>query len=71
MKPSSCTSLVDATKLLEELFDESSRPTIRWLRSQQARRTIPFYRIGRLVRYDLDEVRDALRQHLRVGVAAT
>lgn len=38
--------LVDAKGLLTLLWDKSSRPSLRWLREQQARRTIPFIKIG-------------------------
>ena len=43
---------VDAEKLLEILFDESSRPSLRWIRDQQKARRLPFAKIGRLVFFD-------------------
>jgi hypothetical protein len=43
---------VDAPKLLEILFDEASRPSLRWVREQQRNRTLPFCQIGRLVFFD-------------------
>ena len=43
---------VDAPKLLEVLFDEQCRPSLRWLREQQAKRKIPSVKIGRLVFFD-------------------
>ena len=46
------TRYVDAPKLLEILFDESSRPSLRWLRDQQRNRTVPFCKIGRRVFFD-------------------
>ena len=52
--------LVDAKGLLETLFDESCRPSLRWLRTQQKRRAIPSCRIGRLVFFNPDDVRAAL-----------
>ena len=52
--------LRDAKGLLETLFDESCRPSLRWLRTQQKRRAIPSCRIGRLVFFDPDAVRAAL-----------
>jgi len=58
--------LVDAKGLLEQLFDARSRPSERWLRIQQKRRAIPFYRIGRLVRFDVEAVRAALNRRLCV-----
>ena len=42
--------LVDAQRLLEQLFpNPECRPSVRWLRTQVAERTVPFCRIGRLV----------------------
>jgi hypothetical protein len=46
------TRYVDAPKLLEILFDEASRPSLRWLRDQQRNRTVPFCKIGRRVFFD-------------------
>jgi hypothetical protein len=43
---------VDAPKLLEILFDEASRPSLRWIRDQQKARTLPFAKIGRRVFFD-------------------
>jgi hypothetical protein len=40
---------VDGPRLLEILWDTPSRPSLRWLRSQQKRRSIPFSRIGHRV----------------------
>lgn len=54
------TKLVDAKRLLELVWDEGCRPSLRWLRTQTYRRIIPSHRIGRLVFYDPDEVRQAL-----------
>lgn len=50
---------VDAPKLLEILFDEDCRPSLRWLREQQAARKIPFVKIGRLVFFDPAAVKAA------------
>ena len=52
--------LVDAKGLLNALFDESCRPSLRWIRDQQRRRAIPFVRIGRLVFFDVSQVRARL-----------
>ena len=52
--------LVDAKGLLENLFDESCRPSLRWLRTQQKRRAIPSVTIGRLVFFDTEATRAAL-----------
>jgi hypothetical protein len=57
---------VDATKLLEILFDEASRPSLRWLREQQKNRSIPFCRIGRRVFFDPQLV----KQHLDAKATA-
>jgi hypothetical protein len=46
------TRYVDARKLLEILFDEASRPSLRWIRDQQRNRTLPFCKIGRRVFFD-------------------
>ena len=51
--------LVDAKGLLEILFAENCRPSLRWLRTQQKRRAIPSCRIGRLVFFDPDACRAA------------
>lgn len=36
------SKLVDARGLLEALFDEASRPSLRWVRQMQAQRAIPY-----------------------------
>ena len=46
------TRYVDAEKLREILFDEASRPSLRWIRDQQKARRLPFAKIGRLVFFD-------------------
>ena len=46
------TRYVDANQLLEVLFDEGSRPSLRWVRDQQRNRTLPFCKIGRRVFFD-------------------
>jgi hypothetical protein len=43
---------VSAIKLLDLLFDEASRPSLRWVRDQQKTRTLPFCKIGRRVFFD-------------------
>jgi len=58
--------LLDGPKLLEELFEPSCRPSLRWLREQQKRRTIPFVKLGHLVFFDLDQVRSSLEKRLTV-----
>jgi len=57
---------VDGPKLLEELFDPSCRPSLRWLREQQRRRTVPYVKLGHLVFFDVQQVRDALAKNFTV-----
>lgn len=52
--------LLNAQKLLDQLFDAESKPSLRWLREQTGARAIPFVRIGHLVFFDLEMVRTAL-----------
>ena len=61
-------SLVGGETLLETIFpDERDRPTPRWLASMRQRRLIPFKKIGgRMVRYDVEEVRAALDRNFSV-----
>lgn len=58
--------LVDAHGLLEALFDEPSRPSLRWLRQMQAQRKIPYVKIGHLVRFDVEKVRQALDENCTI-----
>jgi len=51
-QPSAQTQYVDAPKLLEILFAPECRPSLRWLREQQAARKFPSVKIGRLVFFD-------------------
>lgn len=61
-------SLVGAETLLESLFpDERDRPSLRWLRKLQAQRLIPFKKVGRLVRFDVGEVRAALDRQFSIA----
>lgn len=57
------SQLVNAKKLLEILFDDKSRPSINWVRDQTQARAIPCIRIGHLVFYDVDQVRQHLEKH--------
>jgi hypothetical protein len=54
--------LVDARGLLQTLFADDCRPSLRWLRTQQKRRAIPSCTIGRLIFFDPDAVRAALNK---------
>jgi len=51
-QPGALAQYVDAPKLLETLFAPECRPSVRWLREQQAARKIPSVKIGRLVFFD-------------------
>jgi len=62
--------LVDAKGLLEVLFPEDSRPSLRWVRLQQKARTIPFIRIGKFVFFDPAKVRHALNSQHTVNSKA-
>ena len=42
--------------------DERQRPSLRWLRTLQARRAIPYIKIGRRVFFEAERVRAALRK---------
>lgn len=60
----SVNTLVNAEGLLRALFpDETSRPSVRWLRMQQKARTVPYVKWDRLVMFDPDQVRAALEKH--------
>jgi len=54
--------LVDANGLLKSLFEERSRPSLRWIRQMQRQRKIPYMKIGHLVRFDIEQVRAALEE---------
>ena len=58
--------LVDANGLLESLFDEGSRPSVRWVRQMQSQKVIPYYKIGHLIRFDVEEVKKALARDRRI-----
>lgn len=54
------SKFVSAEQLLEAIFEPESRPSLRWLREQTARRRIPFVKIGKLVFFDPQAVKEAL-----------
>ncbi len=59
--------LVDAHGLLARLFEPATRPSLRWVRTQTKKKTIPFFRIGgRLIRFDVAQVRAALERNCLV-----
>jgi hypothetical protein len=62
------TNLVDAEGLLVALFDRRSRPTLRWVRYQQKKRSIPYIKIGHLVRFDVERVKEVLNKKFTVEV---
>ena len=61
-----CARLVRAERLLELLFEEESRPSLRWLRQMQSQRKIPYIKLGHLVRFDVETVRRALLENCTV-----
>jgi hypothetical protein len=61
------TRLVDAERLLELIWEERSRPSLRWLRQQQADRTIPFVKVGARVWFDPVEVRAWISEQWKLG----
>lgn len=63
--------LFNAEGLLEALFDEQSRPSLRWLRQMQAQRVIPYYKLGHLVRFNVQEVKEALQSERRVNTRSS
>jgi len=65
------TKWVNGEQLLELLFEETSRPSLRWLRLQQKRKVVPYIKIGRLVRYDPARVREILARRFTVNVDIT
>lgn len=66
--PDQDNALVGAETLLETLFpDPRDRPSLRWLRAMQAKRLIPFRKLGgKFVRFDVSEVRAALDRNFTV-----
>lgn len=59
--------LVNGEDLLKVLWPlETSRPTLRWLRSMQERRLVPFKRVSRRIFFDPAEVRAVLDRNCSV-----
>lgn len=50
--------------LLQRLFDDECRPTMKWLRSMTKRKEIPFHKIGGMVLFVEDEVRNHIKTYL-------
>lgn len=70
MNPHSLTpeGLLTADELLKVIWPNPvSRPSLRWLRDQQARRTLPYIKCGRLVFFDPANVRLALAKKFTVS----
>lgn len=64
--------LIDAPRLLEQIFpNPDCRPSVRWLRTQVANRTLPFCRVGRLVYFDPVQVREHLTQRAAKACRST
>lgn len=51
---------VRAERMLEELFEEDSRPSIRWVRTMTAKGEIPFVKIGGKILFDVNQVKQAI-----------
>lgn len=49
--------LCDTPTMLQEIFPDNCRPSIRWVHQQTANRKIPFIRLSGKILFDLDEVR--------------
>lgn len=60
-------NLVSAEELLNLLWSRSSRPSIRWLRAQQAKKTIPYVKLGGRVWFCPRDVRLTLKKRWTVG----
>ena len=61
--PAAPLGLLSAASLLTALWpDPISRPSLRWIREMQAKRALPFIKIGHLVFFEIERVRAALRK---------
>lgn len=59
--------LVGGKELLKLIWPNAeSRPSLRWLRDQQSKRTLPYVKCGRLVFFDPVKVRKALDKRFTV-----
>lgn len=59
--------LLNAMDLLVEIWpNPSSRPSLRWLREQTAKRLLPYFKIGHKVFFDPTKVRQALEKKFSV-----
>ena len=54
---------LDAAQLLVELWpNPKARPSMRWLRGMTAKRALPFVKLNRLVFFEAERVKAALRK---------
>ena len=60
------TGLVDAVTLLKTHWHPDAAPSLRWLREQTAKRTIPFLKVGHKVFFDPAKVRQSLAKRFTV-----
>jgi len=60
------TGLVDAATLLKIGWHPDAAPSLRWLREQTAKRTIPFLKVGHKVFFDPAKVRQSLAKRFTV-----
>lgn len=63
--------LVNTEQLRRELWEVDSAPSIRWIRYQQAKRAIPFVKIGQQVWFNPDAVRRTLEERFGVNPRGT
>lgn len=63
------TGLVDAATLLKTNWHPDAAPSLRWLRDQTAKRTIPYIKIGHKVFFDPAKVRQSLAKRFTVEAA--
>ena len=62
-RPFQTQNLFDAKGLLEALWpNPQSRPSMRWLRKQQAVGALPYVKWGRRVFFDLEEVTRTIKR---------
>lgn len=62
-QPTLPTGFLNAPQLLEALWpNPDCRPSLRWLRSLQARRAVPFLKVGHKTLFEAERVRAALRR---------
>lgn len=52
--------LVGAEQMLDAVFAQDCKPSLRWLRTQTKTKAIPHIRIGHLVFFDVEMVRASL-----------